>query len=296
MRERLRRALISINRHLALLLPAAGPVPREAVSGRPSPTPIRGGDCRRHAKMRIAAGAGALLRARGILPSVHGLRTDRERVRHERPDATAAASGGQADQRGTGRLGTRTRRTAPAHRARQGTRRQGARGAPAQGRPADGARTHRPHAGPGQLPRDRRHRRQGDLRRRQPRHPVLHARPTACSAAARWMAARWWSPATTSPCAADRRMPRSRASRRCRRRWRRDLPHADHPADRRLRRRRLGEDDRDDRPRQPAGRADGDHLVRPGRQPDGHRAGGRRWAWARSPGWARRGWRPAITR
>ena len=64
------------------------------------------------------------------------------------------------------------------------------------------------------------HRRQGDVRRGQPARSPRSCRPTACSAAARWMAARWWSPATTSPCAADRRMPRSRASRRCRSRSR----------------------------------------------------------------------------
>ena len=45
-------------------------------------------------------------------------------------------------------------------------------------------------------------------------------RPTACSAAARWTGGRWRSPATTSRCAAGRRTPRSRASRRCRSRSR----------------------------------------------------------------------------
>ena len=49
-------------------------------------------------------------------------------------------------------------------------------------------------------------------------------------------------------------------------------------------------------PRQPARRPDRNDVVRPGRQQDGAGAGGRRWGWARSPGSARRGWRPAIIR
>ena len=212
---------------------------------------------------------------------------------HTPPPQPAAA--GQTTETSTGRLGTRTRRTAPAHRAGQGTRRQGARGAPAQGRPADGARTHRPHAGPGQLPRDRRHRRQGELRRRQPRHPVLH--PGQLRVRPRHGG---WPPGGGR----RRRLHPARRIGGCLDQGQAEdvggdghhLPHADHPADRRLRRRRLGEDDRDDRPRQPAGRAD----ARPPRSTwsPTRWASCRwwRWAWARSPGWARRGWRPATTR
>ena len=140
------------------------------------------------------------------------------------------------------------------------------------GRPAHRPRADRPHAGSRQLPRDRRDRRQGDLRRRQQADRRLHAgqlrvRPRH----GRWAAG------------GDRRR-RLHAARRVGGRLdqgqaedvgadRGRVPHADHPADRRLRRRRLGEDDRDHRARQPAGRAVGDHLVRPGGEQHGDGAG-----------------------
>ena len=74
------------------------------------------------------------------------------------------------------------------------------------------------------------------------------------------------------------------------------VPHADHPADRRLRRRRLGEDDRDHRARQPAGRAVGDHLVRPGGEQHGGGAGGGAGPGVGRRASVRRGSRPATTR
>ncbi len=73
------------------------------------------------------------------------------------------------------------------------------------------------------------------------------------------------------------------------------VPHADHPADRRLRRRRVGEDDRDHRPRQPARRAVGDHVVRPGREQHGHGAGGGAGArLGRRPGRGAAGGQPLL--
>ena len=93
---------------------------------------------------------------------------------------------------------------------RAGRRRQGQ--APARRRPAHGPRAHRPAGRPGQLPRDRHHRRQGrattasnDLDRAHARQ--LRVRPRAGSTAGRS-----WSAATTSRCAAARPTPPSRAS------------------------------------------------------------------------------------
>ena len=90
-----------------------------------------------------------------------------------------------------GRLGTGTRRTARAHRAGEGDGRRRPRRAPAPGRPPHRPRAHRPHAGRRQLPRDRRDRRQGHATTRTAGRSSPSCRPTACSAAARWMAARW---------------------------------------------------------------------------------------------------------
>ncbi len=73
------------------------------------------------------------------------------------------------------------------------------------------------------------------------------------------------------------------------------VPLADRTRHRGLGRRRLGEDDRDQGPRQPARRHRHLDGVPPG---DGEHVAWCRswgWAWARSPGWARRGWLRAIT-
>ena len=60
-------------------------------------------------------------------------------------------------------LGAGTCRIARSYCAGQGNGRRRPRRAPASGRPADRPRAYRRHAGPGQLPRDRRHRRQGHV-------------------------------------------------------------------------------------------------------------------------------------
>ena len=101
-------------------------------------------------------------------------------------------------------------RDARAHGPRDGRRRQGQ--APARRRPAHGARAHRRAGRPGQLPRDRHHRRQGRIRR-----PTAAARssrrPIASWAGRRSTAARSSWSATTSRCAAARPTPPSRRSR-----------------------------------------------------------------------------------
>ena len=74
---------------------------------------------------------------------------------------------------------------------------------------------------------------------------------------------------------------------------RQPVSRAADPHDRGLGRRRLGQDHRDHRPRQRAGRAAAGRWVV---QQHGHRADGRRWASARSRASARRGSRPRTTR
>ena len=125
--------------------------------------------------------------------------------------------------------------------------------APARRRPADGARAHRPAARPGLVPRDRQHRRQGRVRRQErpgrphagqlrdrPRHD---RRPAGRGDGRRLHGAR----------RLGRRHDQGEGP--LHRALRQPVPHADHPADRRLGRRRLGQDHRDHRPRQRAGRA-----------------------------------------
>ena len=135
-----------------------------------------------------------------------------------------------------------------------------------------------------------------DVRRGQPRDHRLHAgqlrvRPRHASTAARW-----WSPATTSrvrggsadasikgkpkmseQIAAEFRMPIIR------------LIEGSGGGGSVKTIETTG-------PRQPAGRAVGDHIVRPGGEQHGRRCRWWRWAWARWPASARRGWRPATIR
>ena len=147
----------------------------------------------------------------------------------------------------------------------------------------DGARAHRAAARPGSFHEIGAHRRQGRVRRRRRAHG-LHAvelrlgrgridgRPVVVGG----------DDFTVRGGAADASIREKQVDRRA------DggrTAHADHPAGRRHRRRRLGEDLRDDRPHLRAAQS---RLGACRRQPGAGAGRGAR-AWARSPGSARRG-------